>query len=310
MKVTLHIEPNTPPLSWEEFRAKSPPGSIAIDGYVYGPVQWDPLRKILNLNHHEGCDRLTTRCTAAQANILIRSGLMRALEGAGELHLWMNDCDEDVTATVWSFQNAHRVETTSNPILNRIINVEDLLDTTAGAYGFSPQMPAIMENNWVFEHYKIARLNGALARRDPVEFRSIIDAGCDRISRTLAGGGEKLELDVRYEVIDTGTGWSMVREIGFNARIGMYANGINAFVAAKALGNSRYTYSIGRRSIFIPFPVTEILSTLDEHEGDTVNHWGGGDTIGGSPRATGSRITPIEVKQIIEDLLHPHAVAA
>lgn len=33
---------------------------------------------------------------------------------------------------------------------------------------------------------------------------------------------------------------------------------------------------------------------------DTLDKWGGGDTIGGSPRVRGSRITPEEIGEIIE----------
>ncbi len=307
MKITLHVEPNTPPLTWEEFLKVAPEGSIAIDGYVSGAPRWDGDKRILCINHHEGCDRLTTRCTAAQASILIKSGLLKAFNhGLEEVHLFVNDCDEDVTLTVWLFLNAHHTESIINPILNRIINVEDMLDTTAGSYGYPANMPALHENNWLFQAYKIARTNGALERRDEREFRMIIGDGCLRISQAVAGRGEEIPLDTDYEVMNTNTGWSMVREIGLNARLGMYSDGVDAFVSVTARTDGKFTYSVGRRSIFIPFPLPEVLKKLDEIERNPNHHWGGSDTIGGSPRATGSRLTPPEVRGIIEKVVEEY----
>lgn len=303
MKFKIICEPNTAPLTWEEFCAKAPPGSIAIDGYVTGPLKWDPALLTLNLNHHEGCDRLSTRCTAAQAVMLLRSGLTKALEGLEEIRIYCNDCDQDVILTVWSLRNAFVSRTVINPAFNRILHIADVLDTTAGAYSFPHDMPGMEESNWIFEPYTIARLNGTLARRDAREFLGVIEAGCDRISHAVAGRGKCLPLDTRYDRIGGGTGWIHVCEKGLNARVGVF-NDADAFVATRHRPDGNHDVSIGRKSIFIArFDIPEMLRRLNEIEGAPNDPWGGGDTIAGSPRSAGTAIPIARICEIVEDVV-------
>lgn len=299
MKIILHCEPNTPPVKWDTFCTTAPAGSIAIDGYVHGRLHWEPERRILNLNHHEEVDRLSTRCTAAQLLILLRMGMLEVFKNLSEIHVFFNDCDEDVSLTIWILRNAFIAGGVINPIVNRITSIEDALDTTAGAYGFPTDMPGSEENNWIFWPYKIARQNGTLSRRNPAEFITVIDDVGSRITQAVTGNGQRTPLDSRYTVLSSHPGWSLVEETGLNARIGMYADGINAFVSVRSRPDGRCTYSIGRKSVFIPFNIPNILEALNKAEGCTDDCWGGGDTIAGSPRSTGSRLSPDEVAQIV-----------
>ena len=303
MKIVLCCEPNTPPREWREFYQKAPPRSIAIDGYVIGPPRFDPERAVLNANHHEGVDRFSTRCTCAQLAMQIRTGLFQVFPGDEPVNIFFNDCDQDVCTSIWILRNGMITRNIVNPILNRILFIEDMLDTTAGAYGFPPDMPGLQENNWIFAPYAMARQNGALSRRDPVEFIQVIDAVGARIDQTIAAKGERLPLDTRYNLITRYKVWAMTEEVGLNARTGMFSDGIKAFVSVQTRADGRMKYSIGRTGIWIPFDVPRILERLNEIEGDPVNMWGGGDTIGGSPRATGSRLTPNVVAQTIEAML-------
>jgi hypothetical protein len=85
----------------------------------------------------------------------------------------------------------------------------------------------------------------------------------------------------------------------------MFADGIRAFVSVRDNGNGRYTYSIGRMSALVPFMVPAILNALNKREGTTEDCWGGSDTIGGSPRVAGSRLTPAEVAEVVESCQKP-----
>ena len=303
MKVILHCEPNTPPMSWDVFLGMAPNRSIAIDGYVIGRPRFDAKRAIINANHHEEVDRFSTRCTCAQLATQIRTGLFQTFPGDEPIHVFFNDCDQDVCMSIWLLRHGIIVRNIVNPILNRILFIEDMLDTTAGSYGFPPDMPGLQENNWIFAPYAMARQNGALARRNPTEFIQVIDAVDARIDQTIVGNGQKLELDTRYEVIARNQVWAMVKEVGLNARTGMFSDGITAFVSVQEIKDSRWKYSLGRTGIWIPFDVPTILDHLNEKECDPVNKWGGGETIGGSPRATGSCLSPTNVTEIIEHAL-------
>jgi hypothetical protein len=303
MKVILHCEPNTPPMSWDDFLKTAPDRSIAIDGYVIGRPRFDEKRAIININHHEEVDRFSTRCTCAQLAIQIRTGLFQTFPGEEPIHVFFNDCDQDVCMSIWLLHNGAIARNIINPILNRILFIEDMLDTTAGGYGFPPDLAGLQENNWIFYPYAMARQNGALTRRNSVEFIQIIDAVEARINQTIVGNGQKLTLDTCYSVISRNQVWAMVKEIGLNARTGMFSAGINAFVSVQERADGKWKYSIGRTGIWIPFDIPLIIDQLNKIECDPVNKWGGGDTIGGSPRATGSRLSPDQVTMIINDLL-------
>jgi hypothetical protein len=58
-------------------------------------------------------------------------------------------------------------------------------------------------------------------------------------------------------------------------------------------------------SPFVDFPHTEILDKLNEIEGraSSKDRWGGSDTIGGSPRQSGSEIKPRDLEQIVNELI-------
>jgi hypothetical protein len=123
----------------------------------------------------------------------------------------------------------------------------------------------------------------------------------------ITGKGQSIALDTTYEVIDRGTGWSMVKEIGSYARTGMYSDGINRFVSVSERGNGVYNYVIGKHSPYVRFNIEEIFRKLNETEGCKKDLWGGGDIIGGSPRVSGSKLTPEEVKNIIEEIIKNEA---
>ena len=133
MRAILHCEPDTPPRAWKEFLHHGPPRSIAIDGYVIGPPMFDAKHAIMNVNHHEGVDRFSTRCTCAQLAMLIRTGLFQAFPGSEPIHVFFNDCDQDVCLSIWLMRHGMFTRNIVNPILNRILFIEDMLDTTAGA---------------------------------------------------------------------------------------------------------------------------------------------------------------------------------
>lgn len=59
---------------------------------------------------------------------------------------------------------------TMNPLLNKLVFMEDMLDTTAGAYPFPKEMETLHQLMWVFSPYHRFRVNGGLDNRDPLSF--------------------------------------------------------------------------------------------------------------------------------------------
>jgi len=55
---------------------------------------------------------------------------------------------------------------------------------------------------------------------------------------------------------------------------------------------------------FVNFPLNKIYGLLNKAEGipkESTDCWGGGNTIGGSPRKSGSRLKPQELEKLIND---------
>lgn len=304
MTITLEMRPADEPSTWAAFCAASPSHSIALDGYVAEGPQFEAAGPRANFNHHEMVDRLATRATCAQVQVAIRQGLFQAFRdrtGARAV-VFANDCDQDVCTSWFLLRHHYRAEPTMNALLNRLVAMEDMLDTTAGAYPFPPDLPVLGELAWVFEPYTQCRLSGGLDTRDAARFRSVVEDVEGRIGRHLSGAGGSVPLDTSFTRLRSESGWTMVREDGAQARTGMFADGIHAFVSARERRDGRFTYVVGRMSRFVPFDVPAILTALNDAEGCPAagDRWGGGDTVGGSPRVAGSALGPDEVARVVQ----------
>ena len=305
MAAKLFVRPNEPPLTWNQFCREAPPFAVAIDGYVGEAPCFDPQGPRVNFNHHEGVSRLETRATCAQVLLAIRQGFFTRFRNHEEgicANVFANDCDQDVCTTWFLINNSHLVASTMNPLINRLVFMEDMMDSTAGAYPVPQDLPFLQELAWVFEPYTRLVTTGGLGRRNADEFSGVVFDVEHRIMDHITGKGKFIPLDTRYNVIGGGSGWNMVQEIGQQAKTGMFHNGITAYVSVRERPDGRHTYTIGRIATYVPFDVPRLLQALDDAEGST-EHWGGSDTVGGSPRASGSRLDPTEVVRIVNDNL-------
>jgi hypothetical protein len=138
-------------MSFEDFCAKFPSSSIALDGFVTGGPAFRPAGPYANFNHHEEVDRLATRATCAQVLMAIRQGLFNTFQNGSRMpyaHLYVNDCDEDVCVATFALTKPHLVLGTMNPIFNRLVAMEEIMDATAGAYPYPPDLPVLAGNKY------------------------------------------------------------------------------------------------------------------------------------------------------------------
>lgn len=306
MSAELYVRPEVPPIAWDEFRETHPAGSIALDGYVIGKPDFDPVGPYENLNHHEEVDRLATLSTAQQVLDKVKMGLNEAYikDGVFSPNVYVNDCDQDVCAA-WFLLNNIDQTIHSSPALNRFIYVAGKLDVTAGAFPFDRNLKILGELSWVFEPYMLFRASGEMAKNDSAQYRSIIYDVERRIQQHLVGRGESIALDTRYEEIGGGQKWKMIQEIGKDGRVGALADGVKAYVSAQQVGEETWRYTIGRLSHYIPFDVPALIDLLNNAEGltDNPDRWGGANIIGGSPRTAGSKLSPQQIESLINNFL-------
>jgi hypothetical protein len=295
------MRPEAAPCGWEEFCATHGPYAIGLDGYVAAGSRFDPSGPRLNLDHHTEVDRLATRATCAQALLAIRQGLFECFrdEQGPRAEVCVTDCDEDVCTSWFLLTHADLTAPGKSAPLDRLVNLVDVLDTTAGAYPLPADLSSLKQLAWVFAPYQCFRRSGELDRRQPEGHRGVVAEVSSRIERHLSGNGGSYPLDGRYERRGGGPGWALIREVGAQARIAATADGIRAYVAVRERTDGRWAYVVGRASPFVPFDVPFILHAMNEAEGATEDRWGGSNLVGGSPRVQGSRLSPSEVERII-----------
>ena len=90
--------------------------------------------------------------------------------------------------------------------------------------------------------------------------------------------------------------------------MGFFSDGGKAFISFRedAGKPATYAYSLSKLSPYIDFPIKELYSVLNKAEGlkdGSNDSWGGSDIIGGSPRMSGSRLTPQDVERIVNSFI-------
>lgn len=309
-EIILHAEPGVV-MSWEDFQAQRPPYSIALDGYVYGLSNYSASGPFANFNHHEEVDRFSTRSSCMQIFFSIKLGLFEAFEREGKrfAHVFVNDADQDVCLSYWLLTNPDKINSlTWGDPLSRLIVFEDFMDSSAGAYPFddSDQPDSLIKKQaWVFEPYTAARSGRMLHSMTGQDLEELITTISERITQYSRNQGHAIELDIEPEIIGGGPGWKMILETTGYGRSAIYSSGTSAFVGMRKRSDGNFTYVLGKMSPYISFPIVEIYEALNKAEnlGDTHDSWGGSNTIGGSPRKSGSRLSPVDVEQIINDVI-------
>ena len=305
MAVELYIVPGKI-VDREDFVKSHPPFSIALDGYVAAPPFFEitPTGPYRNFNHHEMVDRTCTCATCEQCRRAVILGLyeLYSWPSGPRATLWVNDCDQDVCLATWILMNPDRA---SEPHVQSLTYIEDLLDMSAGAFPVSQTAGLLGEVRWVFEAYTSQR--SKIGQLDAAGMRDIIDEVHKRIDKFVRGKAEKLELQGGYEVLGGGHQWTLAEVEHQHARQRLLENGVNAAVELYSKSDDHYWYSIWRRSEYITtFPVLEILAALSRAEGfevDDPTGWGGSDNVGGSPRGVGSKLPPSDVEEVVNEVV-------
>ena len=291
-------------MSWEEFLAKTPLRSVALDGVVRGGPNYDPSTRHLNFDHHDNVVREATMSTAMQVFFAIKGGLVEALTVNGQVDatIYINDTDQDTAFAVWLLLNYKKFEgAQSIPHINRLLALDDRWDITGGAFPMNLDDKLIRQHTWVFKPYADLRRSGGLASATVEVMLDNLEAVLGRLNRYLMGQGEEVVLDTRHRILYDSPGFKIVDEIGGNeARYYLFSKGMNAFISLVATRtDGRFVYTVGRRSRYTDFPVPKLYDDFNKAEGLTrETGWNGSDIIGGSSRALGSGLAWDKLRDI------------
>lgn len=292
-------------MTWEEFLAKTPPRSIALDGMVRGGPAWHEESLHVNFDHHEGVVREATMSTAMQMYFALKGGLMDRFDGFARIYI--NDPDQDTAFAVWLLMHHKQFDgVQSHPVISRLLTLNDRWDITGGAFPMSLDQQRVRQHNWVFAPYTDLRKSGELASAGESTIRNTLTAIFERLNACLLGQAEEKGLDTRHEMLHVSSvaKFRIVDEIGGNeARYHLFEQGLlDGYVSLVARrSDGRFVYTIGRRSRYVNFPVRELYAVLNEAEGLERPHgWNGSDLIGGSDRELGSGLVWQQVRDVIE----------
>lgn len=283
----IHVLPRQT-LAWSEL----PENSITLDGIVLGGPLFDPVRRCLNFDHHDGVVREATMSTCMQVLFAIKGGLMELFPAHSLVHIFINDTDQDTSLAVWLLLHFEMfVGTKSIPHVSRLIALTDRLDITGGAFPMDLSDELLGHHGWVFECYARFRTSGALAIADAFALASNLEATLGRLNAFLMNESGSTPLNTEHKILFDHPKFKIVDEIGGNdARYYLFGHGMNAFISIVAhRPDGRLVVSVGRRSRYIPIPVPRLFDRFNEAEGRTrANGFNGSDIIGGSSRKDGT----------------------
>ncbi len=296
-------------LSWDQF-AQHGNNLIALDGVVGGGPRFDLKHNRFNFDHHAGVIREVTMCTARQVYFALKGAMIQRLTSAdGSLNgtIFINDTDQDSSLAAWLLQHHEQfTRGASNPTIGRLLELTDRLDVTGGAFPMNLRGSLERRHNWVFAPYSEFRKSGGLATAKPAALYDNLMSVFGRLNKFVMGEAEEKPFDICHDILYQGKDFWIVDEIGGNeARYHLFQNGMTCYISLVArLPDNKFVYTVGKASQYYPFPVESLYKAFNEAEGLTCeNGWNGSTIIGGSPRATGSRLSWEQLCEITLEVL-------
>lgn len=277
------------------------PNSIALDGAVQGPVMGDEKGR-WSFDHHAGCARLITQATCEQVLTALVLGL-----NTRDRQVYVNDIDGDTLMSLWLLAHPDRVV---EWCVREMVHAVGVIDAHGPA---GNHLLTSIEGMVANAFY--ARLRDVLPRDVQAEYDSwpsFIVKGFEVIESVLSDRSEGCldapSEDPDIEMIDYGDRRGVKACIassdGFGAFAPLYQAGYRVVVLVADAADGSFRYTVGKLSDLVAYPLgpgndaDSLLGRLNAREPG----WGGGSSIGGSPRLDGgvsSRLTPEEVWEMM-----------
>jgi len=290
---------------------KSPAGSIFLDGAAQGEPFLDLEKQVFNLDHHEGCVRAFTLATCEQAMVLVRMGLdLRKRDWT----IYANEPDLDTVLAIWVLLNHIRLND-ENSVIRRTVMPLVRLQGTIDAHGLEMQeLTAFPPKLYLDTFAQLERLRarelelkreGRWPDVDFLVYTLQVLREIDKLVYSALDFEKTLEVQelARATISDH---WLV---IACRSEAGIYEveqhlrrlHGERLGIIVLQKNGS--TYTLRRVNHFLPVSLDAIyerLNAMDPAAGGarSGNRWGGSGEIGGSPRVTGTGLTPEEIVEI------------
>jgi hypothetical protein len=295
---------------------KSPAGTIFLDGAAQGEPFLDHEKKIYNLDHHEGCVRSFTLSTCEQVLVMILKGLdLREREWK----IYANEPDLDTVLSIWLIFNhlqINRKDALHIRFLYALVRLEGVIDALGlELKDFSALPPELMRKaQRVIDYLRKDEIklkkDGLWDEVDYPEYTAAVLRKIDRIVyksaefTDLKGIKELARVDLTDDrivaVVESDSGiYELEPQLNH-----LYGNRLGLVVLRK----SDNTYTLRRMDLFMPGDLEAVYERLNFIDRNVrcqkdANRWGGSADIGGSPRVSGTHLSPREIARACREAM-------
>ena len=288
-------------------------GSIFLDGAARGAPFLDSKREVYNLDHHEGCVRPFTLATCEQAVVLIRTGLdLRKRDWT----VFANDADLDTVLAIWVLLNHIRLNDGRGATRARVmplLRLQGVVDALGleqqDLCGLPPEV--LTETQTWIERLRTPELaakgRGRWQDLDLLEHTADRLRAIDRLIYPPKQFDDLEEIDelVRVPIANGRVAIICRSEVGIYEVERQLRRLHGRRLAVIVLQQKTSVYTLRQVDAYLPATLASVyerLNLIDPAAGGhrSANRWGGSTEIGGSPRRSGTRVTPQQIASVCQ----------
>jgi membrane protease YdiL (CAAX protease family) len=285
-------------------------GAIFLDGAAQGGPFVEVQKELYNLDHHEGCIRPFTLATCEQAMVLIRRVVdLRKRDWT----VFANDADLDTVFALWAILNHFRINDDAEVRfrLMPLLRLEGAIDT----HGFSLQdMAALPPDLFHATSATLKQLQdreaalkseGTWYKVDLLEYIAERLQAIDGLiySPKHFDGLHEVEELARVEIANGSVAVACRSDAGIYELEQQLRKLHGDRLGILILQNEPSTYTLRQVNQMLPATLEQAYQRLNLMDpvvgGRSRNRWGGSVEIGGSPRGTGTRLTPVQITETV-----------
>jgi len=290
---------------------KSTPGTIFLDGVAQAGPLMDVEKHIYNLDHHEGCIRSFTLATCEQAMVVVRKGL--GLQDR-DWTLYANEPDFDTVLAIWILLNHLHVNDRDGEVRSQImplVRLQGVID----AQGLEMQelcgFPEDLREATYSRLLQLREKEMALKKEGRWQEIDFLDYTAETLSAVdaMVYSAHHFKAVLKVEELARREMENGSLAIACRCDAGIYE--VEQYlkrVHGKRLGiiilqKDGHNYTLRQVDTFLSkslINIYERLNIVDPAVRSTRsgNRWSGSAEIGGSPRATGTRLSPDQIAEI------------
>lgn len=290
---------------------RAPQGTIYLDGVAAAEPFMDVQRRVYNLDHHEACVRPFTLATCEQAMVLVLLGLDLK---SGEWTVWANEPDLDTVLAIWVLLNHVRLADEGSEVRRAILpllRLEGAIDANGLRFAEICGFPKELQDRTMAELDDLRAIeleqkqSGKWSTVDFLEHTARVLHAVDACfySPHLFAEAPDVEELLRVPISDQRIAVICRSEEGiYEVEKGLLKlHGKTVGLIALQKGPRAYTLRqvdpflpISLQALYERLNLVDPLVEVDAEE----NRWGGSAEIGGSPRRTGTGLTPAQIADV------------